>query len=109
MILNIILFCTGERIVFQNIHREDVKDVATVVNTYNPLFPRLKLGSDKAVPKIETKPTAGMLYLFDGGNVLHGVSSVREGDRMALAFLYSEVAPSDSKEDQASADFFYAK
>ena len=66
----------GERIVFPNVHRENVKDVSTIVQKYNPLSPNAVL-SRNAVPKVEMLATAGMLYLFDGGNVLHGVSSVR--------------------------------
>ena len=96
----------GERIVFQNVHRENWKDVTTIVHKYDPLKPTQSL-TERAVPKVEDKPTAGMLYLFDGGNVLHGVSSVRKGSRIALAFLYSEAPPSETSVSEASADFFY--
>jgi hypothetical protein len=98
----------GERIVFPHVHRENVKDVSQIVQNYNPLQPHQSLTLN-AIPQVESKPTAGMLYLFDGGNVLHGVSSVRKGDRMALAFMYSELPPSESDEDEASANFFYQK
>jgi hypothetical protein len=98
----------GERIVFQDVHRENWKDVTTIVQTYDPLRPAQSL-TEKAVPKVESKPTAGMLYLFDGGNVLHGVSSGRKGSRIALAFLYSEAPPSETSVSEASADFFYNK
>ena len=96
----------GERIVFQNVHRNDVADVAKVVQLFNPLQPSAVI-TKNAIPKVETEKTAGMLYLFDGGNVLHGVSSVRTGSRIALAFLYSEIPPNETKVSEASADFFY--
>ena len=96
----------GERIVFPTVHREHVEDVGTIVNTYDPLRPSQSLTTN-AVPQVESEATAGMLYLFDGGNVLHGVSSVRKGSRIALAFLYSESSPEETSVSEASADFFY--
>jgi hypothetical protein len=48
-----------------------------------------------------------VLYLFDGGNVLHGVSAVRKGSRIAAVFLFKEEPPVDTAASKAGANFFY--
>jgi len=49
----------------------------------------------------------GVLYLFNGGNVLHAVSSVRKGARIATVFMYQETPPVATDDSVASANFFY--
>jgi hypothetical protein len=96
----------GERVVFPNIHRADVDDVRKVVEQFDPLNPGACVGSHH--PEVFTEATAGMLYLFDGGDVLHGVSAVRRGVRIAAVFLFQEDhAPEVSADSDASAKYFY--
>jgi hypothetical protein len=96
----------GERIVFNDINRSRVDAVRMVANQYNPLQPYAKIGD--YVPKVFTDPTAGILYLFDGGDVLHGVSAVKKGVRIAAVFLYQEDCPPDQTRDgDKSSAYFY--
>ena len=102
--------CTegGERIVFPSIHRKDVTDVGQVLRSFDPLRPGEVIAGN--APTVCTEATAGQLYLFDGGDVLHGVSAVRKGTRIAAVFLFKEEPPVEGTADSvASADFFYAR
>ena len=46
-------------------------------------------------------------YLFNGGNVLHGVSSVRKGSRIAAVFMFQEERPTETKESEVSSNFLW--
>jgi hypothetical protein len=96
----------GERVVFPTIHREDVADVARVLDAFDPLQPGATIGGT-LTPSVCREPTSGVLYLFNGGDVLHGVSSVRSGSRIAAVFLFKEAPPSETVDSKASAAFFY--
>jgi hypothetical protein len=95
----------GERIVFPTVHRNRVDLVRKILKKYNPLNPGRHIETSK--PSVFREPTKGMLYLFNGGDVLHGVSSVRKGSRIAAAFMFQETRPNDTNESEASANFFY--
>ena len=97
----------GERIVFPTVHRNNVESVDMILKKYDPLRPGKIIGPLK--PSVFRQATRGMLYLFNGGNVLHGVSSVRKGSRIAAVFMFQEERPNESKESEASSDFFYGK
>ena len=98
----------GERIVYTGVDRSQVEAVKHVAELYNPANPHATIGS--FTPTVCSDPTAGILYLFDGGDVLHGVSAVKKGLRIAAVFLYQEDnAPEQSKDGDASCSFFYAK
>eukprot|EP00750_Incisomonas_marina_P005444 INCI1395.1.p1 GENE.INCI1395.1~~INCI1395.1.p1 ORF type:complete len:709 (-),score=99.34 INCI1395.1:867-2993(-) len=98
--------CGGERVVFSSINRAKVDDVQTVLKCFDPLRPGTAIGSHK--PEIFSGPTAGFLYLFDGGDVLHAVSQVRQGTRIAAVFLFQEdSAPEDSAHGEEACKFFY--
>jgi hypothetical protein len=96
----------GERVVFPTIHRADVTDVARVLDAFDPLNPGATIGGT-LTPSVCREPTSGVLYLFNGGDVLHGVSSVRSGSRIAAVFLFKEAPPSETVDSKASAAFFY--
>lgn len=95
----------GERVVFPTVHRSGVGAVENILKRYDPFQPGQPIGS--CVPSVFREPTRGMLYLFNGGDVLHGVSSVRKGRRIAAAFMFQEKRPIETKESEASANFFY--
>mmetsp|Transcript_10160 Transcript_10160/g.16809 ORF Transcript_10160/g.16809 Transcript_10160/m.16809 type:complete len:638 (+) Transcript_10160:95-2008(+) len=96
----------GERVVFPTIHRAEVEAVRSVVENFNPLKPHATVGEH--CPVVFTEATARTLYLFDGGDVLHAVSGVRRGSRIAAVFLFQEDhAPEASADGDASAKYFY--
>ena len=95
----------GERVVFPSINRCNVQSVSDVLLKYNPLRPSEAIGPSRPVVFYES--IKGMLYLFNGGNVLHGVSSVRAGQRIAAVFMFQEEPPKESSESSISANFFY--
>jgi len=96
----------GERVVYTGLNRSHVDAVRLVAEQYDPATPRATIGSFS--PAVCSDPTAGILYLFDGGDVLHGVSRVKKGLRIAAVFLYQEdTAPVQSTDGEASASFFY--
>ena len=65
--------------------------------------------TDSATPSVFSGPTRGLLYLFNGGDVLHGVSAVRAGARVAAVFMFREEPPAEGTEaSEASSRFFYA-
>ncbi|CAM9251102.1 unnamed protein product, partial [Ectocarpus fasciculatus] len=76
----------GERITFTNISRDKVDKVRDVVRNFDPLHPKKEIAGSS--PEVAEESIAGVLSVFNGGNVLHGVSSVREGLRIAAVFLY---------------------
>lgn len=109
----------GERISFPQVNRQRVNAVAAVVENFNPLFPsqslvgfvdpNLEEGWDKAiVPRVVTEPIAGLLSLFNGGDILHAVSSVRDGIRVATVFLYCETPPVECQSVLDSSQAFYS-
>ena len=95
----------GERITFPDVSRAQVPQVSQILNSYDPLCPAEKISG--AVPTVFREPTRGVLYLFDGGNVLHGVSAVRKGSRIAAVFLFKEEPPMETAASKAGANFFY--
>jgi hypothetical protein len=96
----------GERIVWTSINRSRVDAVREVVQEFDPMAPAAPIGPD--TPHVFTEPTAGFLYLFDGGDVLHGVSQVREGVRIASVFLFQkDFAPLNSAEGDEASKYFY--
>ena len=96
----------GERVVYTGLNRSQVDAVRLVAEQYDPNTPHATIGSFS--PAVCTDPTAGILYLFDGGDVLHGVSRVKKGLRIAAVFLYQEdTAPEETKDGEASSSFFY--
>lgn len=97
----------GERVSFPTVHRKNVDDVTYVVNHYNPLAPATVL--QECFPAVTTEPIAGLLSLFDGGDVLHGVSAVTDGLRVATVFLFSEQKPVDNLSNTNSANAFYGE
>ena len=97
----------GERVCFPTINRESVDNVAAVLEKYQPLTPTVPING--CTPVVVQEPIAGMLSLFNGGDVLHGVSSVREGVRVAVVFLYCETEPTACGSTDDSADSFYGK
>jgi hypothetical protein len=96
----------GERIVFPGVHRTNVDEVRAIVEQYNPFHPDETIGGSK--PSVFRESTEGVLYLFNGGDVLHGVSSVRKGSRIATVFLFKEEPPSANADSEASAKYFYS-
>lgn len=106
--------CGGERVVFKTITRSRPDAVKAVVEQYDPQYPDAGIQvmtpdtSSVEQPAVFNEPTAGVLYLFDGGDVLHGVSAVTEGSRIAAVFLFQENSPPDDTADgNESAKFFY--
>jgi hypothetical protein len=97
----------GERIVFPGVNRTKVGEVQGILEGYDPLHPDEKIGGSE--PSVFRESTEGVLYLFNGGDVLHGVSSVRKGSRIASVFLFKEEPPSATADSTASANFFYSK
>jgi hypothetical protein len=99
--------CTvgGERLTFPSVTRNKVAEVEQVVNNFNPLDPGRAIG--ESVPVVVNTPVAGVLSVFNGGNVLHSVSSVREGLRIAAVFLYSEKKTTSDASSVDSANAFY--
>lgn len=97
----------GERIVFPTLNRNCVQAVSSVVRTYDPEHPRRSIDGHK--PQVVTEPIAGMLSLFNGGDMLHGVSAVLDGVRIATVFLYCEQEPAQSQSNADSAAAFYGK
>ena len=99
--------CTvgGERITFTNVSRDKVDKVRDIVQLFDPLHPKTEIAG--CAPKVVQEPIAGVLSIFNGGNVLHGVSSVREGLRIAAVFLYSEEKTSACESTTDSANAFY--
>lgn len=95
----------GERVTFPTVSRCDVGQVAAILNDYDPLNPGSQIG--ESTPTVFREPTRGVLFLFDGGNVLHGVSAVRKGSRMAAVFLFKEEPPVDTAASKAGASFFF--
>ena len=95
----------GERITFPKVSRAQVTEVAQILREYDPLLPGRNIAG--AAPTVFHEPTRGMLYLFDGGNVLHGVSAVRKGSRIAAVFLFKEEPPVETAASKAGAKFFY--
>ena len=98
----------GERVAFPGVSRVDVDQVARVLGAFDPLRPDAPIAGE-AVPAVFREPTRGMLYVFNGGDVLHGVSSVRGGCRIAAVFLFKDSPPSETADSKASASFFYEK
>ena len=104
--------CTigGERITFPTISRLQVSHVKTVLDTFNPLQPSATLiGDDGAslTPNVVKDPIAGVLSVFNGGDILHAVSSVREGLRVATVFLYAEQKPTMDATTKDNCEAFY--
>ena len=97
----------GERIVFPTVDRSNVESVDMILKNYDPLYPEKVIGLLK--PSVFQQATRGVLYLFNGGNVLHGVSSVRKGSRIAAVFMFQEERPTETKESEVSSNFFYGK
>lgn len=101
----------GERISFPGVCRENVSAVKKVVDNFDPLNPfntfTLDGPESVIVPTVVTEPISGVLSLFDGGDILHGVSSVRSGVRVATVFLYCETDPVESQSTLDSANAFY--
>jgi hypothetical protein len=95
----------GERLTFPKVQRENVNEVRDIVNEYNPLSPQSIING--CVPSVVEDPIAGMLCIFNGGDVLHCVSSVREGIRVATVFLYCEAKPTECDSTNDSGNFFY--
>ena len=81
-------------------------DVAQVLRAFDPRNPDAAIVGGVS-PRVCREPTAGVLFLFNGGDVLHGVSSVRKGARVAAVFLFQETPPAETEEGNASASFFY--
>ena len=99
----------GERVVFPSIDRSRVDAVRAVVSGFDPLAPHAPIGAARDTPVVFLEPTAGSLYLFDGGDVLHGVSQVRQGARIAMVFLFDTDRPPDENSSVAeSAKYFYS-
>jgi hypothetical protein len=93
-------------VVFPSIHRAEVAAVRSVTELFDPARPREQLGAHR--PVVTEEPTAGLLFLFDGGDVLHGVSAVREGVRAAAVFLFQQDRPPEqSRDTAASCKYFY--
>jgi hypothetical protein len=98
----------GKKIVYKGIDRSQVDAVHQVTEQYSPANPHATVGT--FTPTVCSDPTAGTLYLFDGGDALHGVSAVKKGLRIAAVLLYQEdTAPKQSRDKDASCSFFYAK
>ncbi len=95
----------GERITFPDVSRARVPQVSQILDAYDPLSPGKRIAG--AAPTVFREPTRGVLYLFDGGNVLHGVSAVRKGSRVAAVFLFQEEPPRETAASKAGATFFY--
>jgi len=95
----------GERVTFPTVHRENVSTVSAIVDLYDPHNPCKEIAGHK--PDVITEPTAGVLSLFNGGDVLHGVSAVTKGLRAAAVFLYCEQKPVGSKSNTDSINTFY--
>ena len=96
----------GERVIFPSIDRTCVDAVRCVTEQYDPLAAHSTIKAH--TPDVVTDPTAGFLYLFNGGDVLHGVSGVRKGVRIAAVFLFQEDrAPEVSLDSAASCKYFY--
>ena len=71
-------------------------EVAQILKEYDPFAPEKHIAG-----------SSGMLYLFDGENVLHSVSAAREGSREAAVFLSKEEPPVETEASKARAHFFY--
>lgn len=95
----------GERVTFPDVSRAQVQQVVQILDAYDPLHPAKRIAG--AAPTVFREPTRGVLYLFDGGNVLHGVSAVRKGSRIAAVFLFKEEPPVETAASKAGANFFY--
>ena len=95
----------GERVTFPDVSRAKVHQVKQILDAYDPLRPAQRIAG--AATTVFREPTRGVLYLFDGGNVLHGVSAVRKGSRIAAVFLFKEEPPVDTAASKAGANFFY--
>jgi len=102
----------GERVTFPSINRKKVDAVKAVVDRFDPLFPGAAIQEyhapgDSHTPVVVREPISGMLSLFNGGDILHGVSSMRKGVRIATVFLYCEQEPSQCDSTIDSANAFY--
>lgn len=97
----------GERIVYPTLDRDCVQAVASVVRSYDPEHPHRSI--DGHEPQVVTEPIAGVLSLFNGGDMLHGVSAVLDGIRVATVFLFCEQEPEQSQSNADSATAFYGK
>lgn len=102
----------GERITFPTISREEVSQVRSVLHNFDPLKPTAALTDEDGsslIPQVVEDSIAGVLSVFNGGDVLHAVSSVREGVRVATVFLYAEQQPTMDATTKDNCDAFYGK
>jgi len=83
----------GERVVFPTVNRDQIETVKIIVNTFSSEPDKIGISIDGHCPEVVREPVAGVLCLFNGGNQLHAVSSIRSGLRMIAAFLYCEENP----------------
>ena len=102
----------GERIVFPTVHREEVNTVQKIVSNFCSDADKIDTQFNGHRPKVVREPVAGVLCLFNGGNQLHAVASVKEGLRVIAAFLYCEENPDIAMDDNKnvmnnSANTFY--
>ena len=78
---------------FPTVSRDKVDSVSAIVKSYSSHPNRISSTIHNCKPIVVNEPTAGILCLFNGGNQLHAVSSVRKGLRIATVFLYCEENP----------------
>uniref|UniRef100_A0A0G4ICX4 Uncharacterized protein n=1 Tax=Chromera velia CCMP2878 TaxID=1169474 RepID=A0A0G4ICX4_9ALVE len=101
----------GERVIFNEVTRPKVSAVRAVLDNFRCACPEKPIEYEGGVltPSVVTEGVEGVLSIFDGGNRLHAVSSVKEGTRISSVFLYPTEDPTWEKggASAASAAEFY--